>query len=109
MNINKNEKKLLLLLKGRTSLQFDNVKDEITIGEFDDCAWSLKSKNLIDAIFNEKKHCAYMTINQNGKAYLLGNHKTKNSYLTENKKWIITTIISILAILVSIYVVGQNQ
>ena len=102
MTINKFEKKLLLLFNEKNSLQYEQIKNEIRREDFDTAAWTLNSKKLVDAHFNEQKQCVTLSINQKGKAFLKESPKAKNPFLSDNKKWIITTVIAIVAIIITI-------
>lgn len=102
MTINKFEKKLLLLFNGKNSLQYEQIKNEISREDFDTAAWTLNNKRFVDALFNEQKQCVSVGINQNGKAYLKENPKARNSFLSDNWKWIITTVIAIITIIITI-------
>ena len=86
MTINKIEKKLLLLINEKNSLQFEQIKNEISREDFNIAAWTLNNKRYVDAHFNEQRQCVSVSINQNGKAYLKENPKAKNPFLSENRK-----------------------
>lgn len=96
MIINQQEKILLLLLKDDISLMYDQVKNEMSRDNFDTSARSLNAKNFVDTIFNEQKQCVKVTLKQNGKAYLQENHKARNPFFTENRKWVIGLLIPLI-------------
>ena len=77
-------------------MQFDSVKTKISKDEFDSAAITLNEKKYVVAIFDLQKHCINVTLNQSGKALLIENHKGRNLFFTDNKKWIIGIGITIL-------------
>ena len=101
--ITKHERKLSLLLKRDNSSQFETVRNEISREIFDSSAFTLKEKGYVDAIFDLQKHCIIVTLNQKGNAYIHENPKARNSFFTENTRWVIgigvTIIIFVLGLI----------
>jgi len=92
ITITKNERKFLLLLKEYNSLQFHTVENKISREIFDSSARTLDEKKYVDALFNEQNQCAHVTLMPKGITFLLEHPKAKNSFLTDNRKWIIGAI-----------------
>lgn len=89
------QKKLLLLLRDNVHEGFNKYMEDDKLKE---AAFELQQMGLIDVIYNAQKKPIYITLNQYGQAYFIFNPKLINPHrkLTNNIKWIIGILITIL-------------
>lgn len=95
------ERRLMLALRTQSEVGLGDIPD-FTQELFNIYAKSLEFKGLIgtDECEEDGVYRAYLT--EKGDYYLTENPTAKNPILTPNRKWLITTIISIFALILSL-------
>lgn len=99
IELNANQKKILKALK---EMKYSTNEHPIPPGDYEDINL-LAQERLVEARgTSDKKSFIFVRLNDYGRAYLHSNPKLKNPSIWEDKKYWITTILSLAALGISI-------